>query len=463
MALVFGLGFVAGALGAPIRSSYPARTTADEPNYLLTALSLAEDRSLDISDEQRNRRYLPFHEVPLRPQARVQEGGRMVSPHDPLLPALLALPLALGGWLAAKLTLAGMAGALAALVLWIAVRRFEVPLMSATVVTAVFGLSAPLAIYGSQIYPEMPAALALGVAIACITGPLGRRGMAGFIPAIVALAWLGTKFIPVASVLAALGLLRLVRQDRLQDALVVAGTFLVAGLAYLVAHLRWYGGLTVYASSAYFVRTGQFSVMGVRPNYPARSVRLIGLLVDKRFGLAAWQPAWLLMVPAVGFLAGKRPKHWQTLVLPLLAGWLAATFLALTMHGWWWPGRQTVVVLPAAVLAITVWVGPSRRRLGITAGLAAAGMLSLAWIYVEGWRGRIALVVDFFNTSNPVYRLWALMLPNYAAPSFGDWVLHAGWTALALGAFLSALTRAARHSGDTGADRPRPGRFARAR
>ena len=33
-------------------------------------------------------------------------------------------------------------------------------------------------------------------------------------------------------------------------------------------------------------------------------------------------------------------------------GWATATWLALTMQGYWWSGRQTVVVLPLAVLAV---------------------------------------------------------------------------------------------------------------
>ena len=39
-------------IGAPMRATYGARTTADEPHYLLTAISLAEDHDLDVSDER---------------------------------------------------------------------------------------------------------------------------------------------------------------------------------------------------------------------------------------------------------------------------------------------------------------------------------------------------------------------------------------------------------------------------
>jgi hypothetical protein len=40
------------AVVAPARATYGARVTADEPQYLLSAISLAEDRDLDIADER---------------------------------------------------------------------------------------------------------------------------------------------------------------------------------------------------------------------------------------------------------------------------------------------------------------------------------------------------------------------------------------------------------------------------
>ena len=45
------------------RATYGAKISVDEPQYLLTALSIAEDQDLDISDELEEQRYLPFHEI----------------------------------------------------------------------------------------------------------------------------------------------------------------------------------------------------------------------------------------------------------------------------------------------------------------------------------------------------------------------------------------------------------------
>ena len=51
-ALLVGLSvFVVAALAIQARSTYNAQVTADEPQYLLTAISIGEDFDLDISDE----------------------------------------------------------------------------------------------------------------------------------------------------------------------------------------------------------------------------------------------------------------------------------------------------------------------------------------------------------------------------------------------------------------------------
>lgn len=432
------VAFAAAAAGIPSRASYGAQTTADEPHYLLTALSLAYDGDLDVSDEYAARAYRPFHEIALAPQARPLDDGRLVEPHNPLLPAVLAVPTALGGWVLAKLTLAALAAALAALLVWTAVRRLDVPVVVAGVVVALFAASPPLASYGSQVYPELPAALAVAVAVAALTGPLRRGGLAALAAAVVALPWLSVKYAPVAAALALVGLWVLARGGRRRAAATLAGVLALAAVAFAVGHLALYGGLTPYAAGSHFVG-GELTVVGSDPDYLGRARRLVGLLVDRDFGLAAWQPAWLLAVPAVAALLARRPPGWAALALPLGVGWLVATFVALTMQGWWFPGRQVVVVLPAAALAIAWWARGGGARLAATAALGAAGVVAHAWVAAEGALGRIAWVVDLQSTSDPLYRAWTTVLPDYLAPDAATWPLHWAWAALLAGAAGAAV------------------------
>jgi hypothetical protein len=419
-------------LGIPAHATYGARVTADEPQYLLSALSLGEDFDLDIDDEIRQEAYRPFHRANLDPQTEPNADGRQFSPHDPGLPVVLAVPMRLGGWAAAKATLALCAGVLAALTAWVAIRRFGVRERWAIATVGVFALSTPLGVYATQVYPEIPGALVVMAVVAVLTGAPRRRTAIVTALGATALVWLSVKYAPVAAALVAVAVLRL-RRLRVEVVTMIALLGIQAAV-YLLVHRAVYGGWTAYAAGDHFVSTGEFSVVGVDPDYVGRSRRLIGLIVDREFGLAAWAPAWLLVAPAIGALAGRRPTGSLALVVPALAGWLVATFVALTMHGWWWPGRQTVVIAPLLAIAIAWWVAQVRWApvaLGVGAVL---GVGSWAWTLWEAGTRRHTLVVDFMATSNPWYRLWRHALPMGRIPSSSDDVLTAVWAVLFLGA-----------------------------
>jgi hypothetical protein len=453
MAAVGVLAFLTSAAGIVVPATHGTRTTADEPQYLLTAISLAGDGNLDIADELAEGAWRPFHALPLPEQTEPLADGRRLSPHDPLLPLLLAGPVAVGGWVGAKLAMAALAGLLAALLLWTAARRLGAPLATATLAAGVFACSPPLAVYGGQVYPELPAALAVLAAVAAVATPAppGRRATLVVGGAVVALPWLGVKYAPVAATLALVACWRLARGGQGRRALALAGSLAAAGVVFLVLHRWWYGGWTPYAAGDHFVG-GELSVVGAQPDYLGRSRRLVGLLVDRGFGVAAWQPAWLLAVPALAALARRRPAGWAALVAPLAAGWLVATFVALTMHGWWFAGRQVVVVLPLAALAIAWWTGRDGRRRLLLAVAGGVGVLAQLWLIAEGAAGRITWAVDFAGTANPLYRAWRLVLPDYLAMSWWTWVLHAAWL-VALAAWAVAAA----------GPRQRPPRFRRLR
>jgi len=428
-AVLVAVGLVVAAwtaVGVPARATYGARTSADEPQYLLSALSLAEDRSLDISDELAAQRWRDFHEARLPRQTEPADDGTELSPHDPLLPLLLAVPVRIGGWRAAKVTLAALAGVLAALLVWVARRRFDVALPVAVVVVGAFAVGAPLTSYGVQVYPELPAALAVTVAVAALTGPFDRLGRWLLVAAVVVLPWLAVKYVPVAAALAAIAVVTATRRAERRSALVLTGVLAAAGALNLAFHRAVYGGWTVYAAGDHFV-TGEFSVVGSTPDYGGRTVRLVGLLVDREFGLAAWAPVFLVVVPALAALVRRRPPGWVVLVLPLAAGWLNAVFVALTMHGWWWPGRQVVVVVPAMVLATAWWAGQVRRVRWPVAALGAVGAVFWGWLLADVLAERRRLIIDFTMTSNPVARAWHRLLPDYRTPTTSTWVLHAAW------------------------------------
>jgi len=461
MAAVGLLAALAAAAGIPATAAIGAQVTADEPQYLLTAESLFDRQDLDIGPDLRAETWRDYHQAELPVQTAARPDGQRLSPHDPLLPAVLAVPVGLGGWAAAKATMAVVAGLLAALLLWTAVVRFRVPLTPAATVVAGFAVVPPLVAYGTQIYPEVPAALAVTAAIAALTGPVGWRTTGGWVVAVAVLPWLAVKYAPVAAALTVVGVGGLVsaRQVRVLVTAVVALS--AAAVGYGVFHQAVYGGWTVYSAGSHF-GSGEVTVMGRSPDYASRTQRLAGLLVDHDFGLLAWAPAFLSAVPACAALVRRRPLGWLAIGLPLAAGWLNATFVALTMHGFWWPGRQVVVVLPCLVLAVSWWFGSvvrGERWRGPFLGATAFGVAAWAWLLVEVRRGTSTVIIDFAGTTNPLSRAWRLLLPDLRVLAAIDMARFVAWLVV----LATIATLAWRHAGvgpGSGAGRDAVGRRA---
>ena len=447
LAAVFAVVALWALLGSGVRATYGARVTADEPQYLLSAISLVEDGDLDIADELAAERWRDFHGAQLPRQTEPRPDGSELSPHDPLLPVLLAPGVAVaqvvaGDWqhaelAGARVVLALVAGALTALVVRTAVVRLGVRRSTAVVVVGAFALAAPLSTYGNQLYPELVAALAVAVGAAALL-ELAAAGehrrwvpTAAWVGAVVALPWLGVKYAGVAAAIAVLGLLL----DRRHRVVALVG-LTVAGVAYFVVHQWVYGGWTVYAAGDHFV-DGELTVVGNDPDHLGRTVRLAGLLVDRHFGLLVWAPAYLLALPAVGALLRRRDRVATVLLLPLAAGWATATWVALTMHGWWWPGRQVVVVLPLVVLAVAAFVDGERRSGArwvwpVLVGTGVIGVATWAWLAVEATFGGLRLIVDFDRTANPWVQAARVVLPDLPEGGWATDLVLSVWAVVLL-------------------------------
>ncbi len=432
----FVIALAAGLIGIDARATYGARVSADEPQYLLTAMSLYEDFDLDVSDELRDERYRVFHEANLNRQtADLNAAGQRISPHDPLLPLVLAVPMGLWGWMGAKVALAILAGLTAVATFTLSTRRFAVDPVVAGVVVIAFFIGSPFAAYGAQVYPAMPAALCMTVGALAVTGrPTARKLIVGMV-AIVALPWLSVKYVPIATVLGvALVWAHWQRENRRALASITT-TGVVAAAVYAIVHQRIWGGWTVYASGDHFVG-GEFEVVGTNARYVARTNRLLGLLIDRYFGIAAWAPAFLLM-PAGLYAVVRHGRERRGDALVLVAaigtGWAVATWVALTMHGWWWSGRQIVPILPLVVVAISVLVDHVRSLLWPTALLGLVGLFNWTWMAVEASTDRRALIVDHEETANPIFQAWKELLPDHRVDAQWDQIMTIVWGLLFAG------------------------------
>ena len=374
--------------GVPLRASHGARVTADEPFYLLTTVSLLEDGDLDLRNDYELKRYSAFydHPQPLWHQSAPDAQGRILSPHNVGLSLLIAPAYALGGVDAAKGFL-GLIGGLTAAGMMLLAYRITGNLGASVISAGLLGLSAPLFVYSTQVYPEMPAALCLVLATLILVQPrLGWRGALLLLLAFNGLAWLGSKYLLVGAVA---GLIALARMPAGLRGPFLLGTA-VTGMGYAWFHLATYGGLTPYVVNVLYAGKDTLELVGSHFVLWERLYRLAGLWFDGEFGVLRWAPVLLLALPAVPWLLRQPPRVRWTLALLLVTQVLVAVFFSLTMRGWWFPGRMLIVVLPllAPLLAWTLSrVQASALWMGSAAALGLYTLLITRALYAEAGGG----------------------------------------------------------------------------
>ena len=429
-AVAFVVVLVAGQLAVGMRASTTASITGDEPFYLLTTQSLSSDGDLDLRDEYRGHEERAFWDgtVPLWTQMEPTPDGRLLAPHDPGL-SLLTLP---------AYELAGRRGVQRFLVVvWalamgcgaVLARRAGAPGWSALVGALTVGAGTPGIVYASQVYPEGPAALCLGLALLVATGRRPRP--LALAAALVALAWLGVKYVPLGALVGGVWAWRF-RHDRRALAL-AGGVAALAGAHFAWWHLRTFGGLTPYSTNVVWSGEGTAAIVDQHLQFTGRAYRLYGLFLDARFGLFRWLPVAVLALWGVRRRSG-------VAVAVVAASVVLATFVSITMMGWWFPGRMLVAAFPALVVLVSL--GSARLpRVAL-----AVGAWSLAIAAAVAWSARtggVRLAVDPWVLGFPLPPSWAF--PDFRSFTWRQVLLSGLWAAV-LGTALWVTRRRARAS-----------------
>jgi hypothetical protein len=443
-AVLLGLVTIAFYLtGVPLRSTYGARVNGDEPFYLLTTVSLLEDGDLDLANDYALHRERAFFDYPgeLWRQSVPTADGRLLSPHNAGTSLLILPGYALGGLDGAKGLLAVLGGAT---VVWtvLLAHRATGHSGAALVAGALFGASAPLFVYSTQVYPEGPAALLVAV---CAWLALGRKGgwRTGLLLALGlnGLLWLGVKYAAVAAVLAGLGAIRLRPGARIGFlTLLAAGA---TGFGWF--HLATYGGLTPYAVNRLYAGSTTVQLLGAHFEVGERLYRLAGLWIDREFGLFRWAPALLLVLPALPLVARRAgPARW-TVLLVVSTQLLVATFFSVTMRGWWFPGRMMIAVLPLLAVPVAELlrrlleepVGGARPwLLAAVAALGAYGLgLSLALRQAVAAEV-VVLAAEPFALPWAPFQVPGALFPLFTSYEPATWGLTAAWLLAGGGAVL---------------------------
>lgn len=367
-ALAFGLA-AAAFLAIGTRLPGPAGAQGDEPHYLTMAESLRSDGDLDLRDEFRRREYRAFypgdlgaHTSPASPR------GKLYTIHAPGLAALILPAFALGGADAARAFLALLAAATAALVFALT-RRVLRDEIAARWAFAALALQAPFALYANQVYPEVPAALACAAFLVTTRSDGTPRLLLAAGAVAGALVWLHPKFLPLALCGLLLTVLRRGPVPWRAASLLVFAT----GLATL---LLWMND--TYGVASLGAAYGRGVSEDLQIAHLPRG--LLGLLLDREFGLLWLAPAWALLVAGFRPLWPDRPGDLMRGLL--LAGPVVGVGAAYSM---WWggscpPGRFLVPALPAMALIAAPGL---RRRPGLASGLLGFGAAVLAVAVLE--------------------------------------------------------------------------------
>jgi hypothetical protein len=175
--------------------------TGDEPHYLITAESIAFDLDVDLTNDYASEeRVLRMVNVfPLGPHAFVyKESGELRPFRGVGLPAVLAPGAALGGLTGARLVMVLIA-ALLADQLWRLLRDLRLRRLYRGLAWGAAVFCLPVVVFTSQIYPELPGALLVVVALrVMVVGASRSAALALGSGAAAALVWLHVRYFPLS-------------------------------------------------------------------------------------------------------------------------------------------------------------------------------------------------------------------------------------------------------------------------
>jgi len=353
-------------------SNWPA--TGDEPHYLALAESLSRDGDLDLSNNP--------PPCGISPHAQIREDGLSRPMHMIGLPLLIAWPYAFAERAGVALAMS-MLSALAVGLTFLLAQQLTGNRAVAVLGAVALGVTPPFTVYATMIYPEMPGALLVVLALVILNQATDRTlSFLSLGLAAAALPWLVIRFAPISVVLVGIALVRArTHPARLRLMAAIVLPCVLSACLYLLYSRHMYGSwspLALYGSPAGQER-GFFLIAWAKST--------LGWLLDQRNGLLMYAPVYLFSVPGLAWLFRRGPSVGYPMGLVLAT----ALLFGIVMPGFWvqWQPatRYLVVALPLLAVGIGVVAVQSRsvfvHGLLLLAIVASVGISAV--IYAQPW------------------------------------------------------------------------------
>jgi hypothetical protein len=393
--------------------------TGDEPHYLLVSISLIQDGDIDLANNYKNQDYRVYFpdEIDTHISTRSARGGSF--PVGGVGLPILLIPFYLIKGRMGTIIFSNLIGALLAsnlfLLFW--ERTKNKTLAIALALIGIFTI--PLSIYSFQVYPEILAALIIVYAFRRLPGSFWPILPLAFLP------WVHSKYYLVVLVF-------------------MVFLFLRKKYYYLIPLIISLVGLSIY--SKYFY--GSFLPNNEPLSHLGLSSGILGIFVDRQFGLLAWAPYFLFFFLAVigwwkrDVLSQDKKWVWLAIILAVI---LPVAFFKYWQAGWSPPPRYLVPLIPLLMLPIAYLLNKLKDFSTVLFfGILSGVSLFLSW---SGLSSPNLLYGVQSLTNNLFAKMGAInILPSFTRASLKDWFLFFVFVAFSFGLFLYYNRRLAKEN-----------------
>ena len=414
---------------------------SDEPHYLLTMQSLVRDRDLDLTNDY-DGPYADLYLDRLPDRHIVQVGSAQPPIHDLGLVGLGAIPFALARRTGVLVLMCLIGGAFA----WRGFHLLRDGLAfgrgTALLAAGTVALVHPIFTYTTQVYPDLPAALATLLVAEALAGPPTVRRLGAASALCGALIWLTVR---AWFLVGGLGLVLLVvalRTRRPWPVIAVALPFAVFAMMYALVDQALFG--IPLPNAGYLAIRDNQTVVAFTPH-----VGITGLLLDRTFGLFARAPLYVLALYGAVPLWRRGRALGSAALVALGLGTLLEVLYVGDVAYWWSDGSPSSRYLVATMALPLCALAAGLERLRGDAGralVAGAALWTAAVTFLFALIPALRYDIASSSVSGAPGARWsqvtlvlradpALLFPSMVRAATQDWMLAASWFVL-----LAAIT-----------------------